>query len=224
MKYFLEKGVLVIVITLLFIITPAVYAGFFDFLDGGITGRTSQSLSASITIGNNVPNISDVSMAAQTFAPSSGGIRTIEVTFLANDAEGASNLDNSTALVNVSYISTTGSGTLTNSNTTCASANIDSDTINYTCEIDMQYYWDHSTAWTVDAEVQDQNNNYALNTSNKDSDGLNWTYSELVASNFSDSSLSWASAIPADTNQTSSTNQTIENIGNSLSLQMETTV
>ena len=88
----------------------------------------------------------------------------------------------------------------------------------------MQYFWDHATAWTVDAEVKDSNNNIALNSSNQASDGLNWTYSELVASNFSDSSLAWASATPGNTNQTSSTNQTMENIGNSLSLQIETTV
>ena len=211
------------IIFLIIFIVPIVYAGFFDFFGiEDITGR--DAVTASISIGNTAPNISDVELAVQSFSPLEGGIRIIEVAFIANDADGASNLDNTTAKANVSYISLTGSGTLSNENTSCTSTNVDSDTNNYTCEVRMQYFWDHSTAWTVDVQVSDSNSNLALNSSNQVGDGLNWTYSELIAANLSDSSLAWASVSPGDTNASSTTNETLENTGNSLSLNISTTI
>ena len=215
------------IIFLIIFIVPIVYAGFLDVINKGfdsITGKTSQSLAASITVGNNAPNISDVSLAAQTYSPTNGGTTQIEVSFEANDAEGTANLNNSTALVNISYQSLTGAGLLTTSNSTCNSANLDADSTNYSCNLFLQYHWDHSTVWTVDAYVQDNNNNNAMNSSNQASDGLNWTLQELVASNFSGTSLAWSSVAPSDTNASSTTNLTLENTGNSFSLQLTTTI
>ena len=214
-----------IIIFLIIFVVPIVYAGFFDIFKGDIEDITGRdAVTASISVGNTAPNISDVELAARSWTPLEGDVRIVQASFLANDAEGAGNLNNSTARVNVSYISLTGAGTLSNENTSCTSANIDSDTNNYTCEVQMQYFWDHSTAWTVDAQVQDTNSNFALNSSNQGSDGLNWTYSELIAANLSDSSLAWASVSPSDTNQSSTTNETLENTGNSLSLNISTTI
>ena len=224
----IKRGWLVgsILFMIIFII-PIVYAGFFDFFGiEDITGR--DAVTASISVGNNAPNISDVELAGLSFAPLEGDERIIEVSFLANDAEGVANFNNSTAKVNVSYISLTGAGTLSNENTSCTSANLDVDTVNFSCEVRMKYFWDHSTAWTVDAEVKDNNNNFALNSSNDNltdpGPGVNWTYSELVAANLSDSSLAWVSVAPSDTNASSTTNLTLENTGNSLSLDTASTL
>lgn len=215
----------IVTIFLIIFIVPAVYGGILDFFKGGVESITGRdAITATISVGNTAPNISDVSLAALSFSPSEGDVRLVEVAFLANDAEGASNLDNTTAKVNISYQSLTGAGILTDSNSSCTSTNVDSDTNNYTCEINMQYFWDHSTAWTVDAEVKDNNNNFALNSSNQAGDGLNWTYSELIAANLTGTSLAWASVVPADTNASSTTNLTLENTGNSLSLNIVDTV
>ncbi|MBI2106244.1 hypothetical protein HYT56_05430 [Candidatus Woesearchaeota archaeon] len=215
------------IIFLVIFIIPIVYASFFDVFRLGIEDITGRdAVTASISVGNNAPNISDVSLSGQSWAPLEGGVRVIEISFLANDAEGAGNLDNLSAKVNVSYQSLTGAGLLSSSNNSCISANIDSDTINYTCEVSMQYFWDHSTAWTVDAEVNDSNNNPAINSSNANTvdNSSNWTYSELVAANLSDSSLAWTSVAPSDTNASSTTNLTLENTGNSLSLNIASTL
>ena len=223
------KKEIVIFVSVMFLIfiLPMVYAGFFDLLGiEDITGR--DAVTASIAVGNNAPNISDVSIAGQSWAPLEGDVRVIQVSFLANDAEGGKNLDNVSAKVNVSYQSISSSSLLSSENNTCSPENVDSDTINYTCEVRMQYFWDHATIWTVDAEINDSNNNFAINSSNNnatDADpGTNWTYSELVAANLSDTSLAWASAAPADTNASSTTNLSLENTGNSLSMNMVDTL
>ena len=216
-----------IIIFLIIFVVPIVYAGFLDVINKGfdsITGRTSQALSASITVGNNAPNITQVFPGGLSFTPTNGGLTEVEVSFEANDAEGTSNLNNSTARVNVSYQSLTGAGLLSDTNTSCSSSNLDIDTINYSCMIQLEYFWDDSTAWTVDAQVQDSNTNLALNSSNLDTDGQNWTVTELVASNFSGTSLAWSSVAPSDTNASSTTNLTMENTGNSRSLILSTTV
>lgn len=226
----MKKGVAFIVTVFLIIfIVPIVYAGLLDFFQGGIESITGRdAVTASITVGNNAPNISDVSLAGQSWSPLEGGVRIIEVSFLANDAEGSANLDNLSAKVNVSYQSLEGAGLLSNENTTCSAENIDADTINYTCGVIMQYFWDHATVWTVDAEINDTNNNFAMNSSNNnatDADpGTNWTYTELVAANLSGTSLAWASIAPGDTNASSTTNLSLENTGNSLSLNIADTM
>ncbi len=220
-------GGLGVFLFLIIFIIPIVYAGFFDLLGiEDITGR--DAVTASIIVGNNAPNISDVSLAGQTWAPLEGDVRVIQVSFLANDAEGSGNLENASAKANVSYQSLSGAGLLSSENNTCAAENIDSDTINYTCEVRMQYFLDHATVWTVDAEINDSNNNFAINSSNNnatDADpGTNWTYSELVAANLSGTSLAWTGVAPADTNASSTTNLSLENTGNSLSLNMVDTL
>ena len=192
--------------------------------DGSLFNPGSYIYSNNITIENTAPTISDVSLAGQSYSPTAGGTTEIEISFLADEIDGTDHLDNSTALVNISYQSLTGAGLLTDSNSSCSSATIDTDTMNYSCYVQLEYFWDHSTVWTVDAQISDINSSLDLNSSNQASDGLNWTVQELIASNFSSTSLSWAGVVPLDTNASSTTNLTNENIGNSLSLLLTTIV
>ena len=192
--------------------------------DGTLNNTGGYQYSENITIANTGPTISDVSLGGRSYSPTAGGTTEIEVSFLADEIDGTDHLDNSTALVNVSYQSLTGAGLLSDSNSSCSSATIDTDTMNYSCYVQLEYFWDHSTAWTVDAQISDINSSLGLNSSNQANNGLNWTYNELVASNFSDTSLAWSTIVPLDTNASSTTNLTNENIGNSLSLQLTTTI
>ena len=141
---------------------------------------------------------------------------------MANDVEGAGNLNNSTAKVNVSYQSLT--GLLSDSNDSCSSETIDPNTINYSCFIQLEYFWDHSSEWTVDAEITDNNVNYGLNSSNQDSSGNNWTYAAFTGFNLSSATLDWITLIPSKTNQTSNTTMTAENTGNQATLNISTTM
>ena len=93
-----------LVLFLILIIIPAVYGiNLLDALKGGmeaITGRSA--VTVSISVGNNAPNISYVSLDKQTYAPTDGALTKIGISFLADDPEGLSNLDNASARANVS--------------------------------------------------------------------------------------------------------------------------
>ena len=188
-----------------------------------ITGK--DAVTVSISVGNNPPNISHVSLAGETFTPVTGWIRFIEVSFLADDPEGSANLDNNSAQVNVSYQSLT-HGYLTVINNTCSTGHSyipTGDLINYTCIIEMPYYYDHSTEWQVDVEINDSNNNKFSNAS-EISNTTNWTYTELVAFNLSAAALTWGAVAPSTTNQTDTSSEVTENTGNSLSLNIRNTI
>ena len=211
MSLYLKKEVL-IVLVVFSLILPLVYS--FDiiewFKEGTITGNAA--VTVSISVGNNAPNISSVEFDAQTIAPLDGDIRNFEISFLVDDPEGSGNLDNATARANVTYSS------YTNQNTTCDSALISGDRINYTCTVQMQYYWTTaSNLWNIAAEIADDNGNIVMN------DTANFTYSSLTASN-STSSLAWAAVVPSATNQTSTTTMAVENTGNRATLDILTTM
>ena len=203
-----------LVLFLILIIIPAVYGiNLLDALKGGmeaITGRSA--VTVSITVGNNAPNISYVSLDKQSWAPTDGALTKIEISFLADDPEGLSNLNNASARANVSL-----SGT-TETNTTCTSAT-SGEFINYTCEVYMNYYYASSSSWTVEAEIADSNSNYFQNSTGT------WTYSAGTYFNLtSPASLAWAAVVPSQTNQSSTTTMVAENTGNQATLNIKTTV
>lgn len=208
-----KKEVLIILVVS-FLIVPLVYS--FDiiewFKEGTITGNAA--VTVSISVGNNAPNISSVEFDGQTIAPLDGDIRNFEISFLVDDPEGSGNLDNTTAKANVTYSS------YNFQNTTCDSAYIPTgDKINYTCTVQMQYYWTTaSNLWNIAAEIADINSNIVMN------DTANFTYSSLTASNLSSSSLAWAAVTPSAINQTSTTTMAVENTGNKATLDILTTM
>ena len=204
----------ILIFTLILLVIPSVYAfSLLDVLNEGmesITGRSA--VTVSISVGNNAPNISYVSLDKQTYAPTDGALTKIEISFLADDPEGLSNLDNTSARANVSL-----SGT-TELNTTCSSATA-GEFINYTCEVYMQYYYASSSSWTVEAEIADSNSNYFQNSTGT------WTYSAGTYFNLtSPASLAWAAVVPSQTNQSSTTTMVAENTGNQATLNIKTTV
>lgn len=205
----IKKEVLAIIIVF-FLVVPFVSANFLDFFKGGmetITGR--DTLTVTISVGNNAPNISQVEFDKQTAAPSEGGLRNFEISFLADDPEGSGNLDNSTARVNISL-----SGTAyISSNTSCTNEWVSAgDMIRYNCTVQMDYYWDDSSSWSIEAEVADSNDNYIQNSTST------CTYSALTAENLSSSSLSFPAVVPGQSNISSTTTMTVENTGNRATL------
>ncbi len=210
------------IVLLILIIIPIAYAiNLLDFLRGGmeaITGKGT-AVTVSITVGNDAPNITFVSLDGQSYAPNSGGVRVIEVSFLANDSQGLANIDNDSAKVNISL---TDSPEYNYTNSTCTSAYVDvggAGFLNFSCRIEAQYWWPDASNWIVTVDINDSNNNRELN------DSGDWQYTVLDAFNLSDSeTLAWGSVTPEDTNQTSTTNLTLENQGNRDSLNITTII
>ena len=96
------------------------------------------------------------SISAQDPTPAS--TTAVEIWFVANDADGAGNLDNSTAAAHFSK-----AAEATRSDTTCSAASYNATAINYTCSVDMQFY-DGPGVWTINVTVDDAESNTATNT------------------------------------------------------------
>ncbi len=164
---------------------------------------SSTIFSNNLTIINSLPLINFVSLNG-TIDPLDGGIRRFEFSFIANDTDGTTDLNSA-----VANVSSNGENYL---NTSCSTIGDVALGRNYSCTIEMQYYF-ASGIWNYAAEIKDSDN-IAVQNSTLAGEGQNWYYSQLVASNLSVSSLTW-NLIPGATNQTLLTNPVaIENTGN----------
>ena len=195
------KPVILIAITIL--IMPVAFAGFLDVWNS-ITGRaTTGTADVSITIGNTAPEINMVqSISAQSVTEASTSAVTFW--FVATDADGVANLDDSTAQGRFQR-----TGEATRSNTSCSwTADINSTSANYTCTIDI-WYWDGAGAWTINATIQDINNAGAENSS------TTFTLQETTAMVMSPTNLTWTSISTSSTDTLSNNDPiTINNTAN----------
>ena len=131
-----KKRSYLILFFLFVLILPLISANLLDLLKQSIediTGRgTNQATTVTITVGANAPNISEVTLN-DTVSIVEGGVRNLEVSFVADDPDG--NLENESAQINVS------SGSTTVTNSSCTNAGLANGVINYTCNIAIQYYF-----------------------------------------------------------------------------------
>ncbi len=182
------KKLLVFSILTLFLV-GLVSAGMFDW----ITGKaTSQNTAANVQIGNTAPIIYFVEDKG-TIAPTEEGTTSINFHFYANDSDGNTNLNDSTAKLQVNL-----TGEETRYNYSCVKVNdIGSYGANYSCIINM-WYFDQNGDWTVNATIKDVNDALATNTSQI------FSYDELTAFIMTPTSLNWTGLsisdidVPAD--------------------------
>ena len=176
---------------------------------GGLSSSTV--FSNNITIENSNPELIYVSLN-NTIAPFDGGIRQFEFSFVANDNDTTSDLDDTKAIANVSL------STENYLNNSCYAEGDVTGGRNYSCTIEMQYYWP-SGSWNYATEIKDDSGIAIQNSTGVLGETQTWYYSELAALNLSVSALTWAQLIPSQTNQTATSNPiTIENTGNKATL------
>ncbi len=166
-----------------------VSAGLF----GSFTGKaTSQNTDANVEIGNTAPIIYYVEDVG-TITPTEDGTTSVEFHFYANDSDGNTNLNDSSAKLQVNL-----TGETTRYNYSCVAVNdIGSYGRNYSCTIEM-WYFDNNGDWTVNATINDINGALATNTSQI------LAYDELTAFVMDPTSLNWTGLsidnidVPAD--------------------------
>ena len=190
-------------------LTPMVHANFFDFVKEGlnsITGKTvtSSATDVSITVGNNPPNITNVSIASSfSIVNDPTSNKTIFFSFIAFDEQGSSNINTTSAIAN--FTNGTNGGMVRWNNSAVnpgdggciSSGTIGSYQVNFSCSIRMMYY-DTATNWNVSVFVKDLNENTAQNNTAK------FTLAETTSFSLSDSAISFPTATPGDTNITQS--------------------
>ena len=171
----------------------------------GITGHaTSQSVVVNVSVTTNAPTVTFVTVVTPR-DPTENGVTGVSVNFTANDADGVGNINDTSALVNITY-TTTGEGTRTNS--TCSKIQSGGTNSNYSCIVNM-WYFDIAGTWNVTASIMDASLSLGQNRS------TNFTYNSLTAFVLSPASVSFASISPGATNTTSNNDPIIlNNTGN----------
>jgi len=180
---------------------------FDDFLNiwESITGfAESDTTTASVTVASVTPVIpnGDIKIPA-TQTITEDGFITITLIFNATDADGAGDLNLSTAQ---GYInSTTGD---TRFNLTCTQfANVNSSTERFECNISL-FWFDIDGDWTINVSIKDNSSNYVENIFNT------FTVAATKGMKMDEGSLAWTSINLGDSNKLADGNLTINNSAN----------
>lgn len=197
--------VLLAIVVALFVMSFA-SAGFSDWFNK-ITGRaTSQTVSLNISVANNAPLIYRVNFSAST-TPSENTYIGVSVNFSASDADGAGNLDDATARINITR------GSQTRANYTCTEINSGGNDANYSCFVDV-WYFDESGYWNVTVTINDTSASQAQNTTSSGT-LVNFTVNTLTAFVMGPSALTFASLALGAVNSTSNNDPLLlNNTGN----------
>lgn len=182
--------------------------GFLKSLKSWLTGKaTSQTFNLNISVGNNAPNITLVSIGS-SFSPTEIGLTNVLFYFTANDSDGYQNINLTSAKANFTYYNST--STYVRTNNSCVSlGNIDAKTINFSCTVGLWYFDPSSSVWGVTAYVEDSSQARGQNTT------VNFTYQTLQAFVIHPSALTFPSIGPGSTNQSSNNDPLVlNNTGN----------
>jgi len=211
MKKERKKAVYIVCIILAVLIVFMVLIGFSDLgknFTGKITGFASKSVVLNISVGapqivkvlNSSTSLNTISANGPNEAPNSTSIL---INFTAYSASGSGNLNDSTAMANVTY-----AGGNLRQNTTCKEDEASGNYANYSCNVTM-WSWDPSGTWNISVQIYDNQSNSATNSS------AYFYVGERTAFVMSPSTLTWASIAPGAENQTSNNDPLLlNNTGN----------
>ena len=207
--YFSIKVFFILILIFSIIIIPSIRANVFDVLRDGfdsVTGKavTSSATDVSITIGNNRPNITNVSITSSwSIVNDPTSNKSVFFSFTVFDEEGTSNINTTSATAN--FTNGTNGGIVRWNNSAvnpldggCLSEGaMGGYQINFSCSVRMMYY-DTATTWNVSVFVKDNNDNTAQN------DSVTFSLAETTSFSLADSSITFSSASPGTTNVTQS--------------------
>ena len=213
-----KKGIGIFFIYLMLVVLVAGFAsaGMFDWF-GKITGKvTQQNVNVNITVSNTAPTIAAVNSISAVNLNEGPSSTTVTVNFRASDADGAANLNDSSAMANF-----TRAGESVRLNSSCANVATSGNDVNYSCSVSM-YWFDGAGTWDVAVFVKDSSNSGAMNTS------TTFTVNALTGYTAAPLALTWATLTPGLANQTSNNDPLLmNNTGNQNiaagSIQMNTT-
>ncbi|NCO11083.1 hypothetical protein CO038_03780 [Candidatus Pacearchaeota archaeon CG_4_9_14_0_2_um_filter_39_13] len=185
-------------------------AGFFDFFKKDVrqgpvdVGVTVESVAPTIVFVSNVAG--DVLNIHGTVSPRGGGGTTVtRVSFIAEDLNGAGDLNDASAGMRYRGPGGTALAGTCGVAPTCSGCAVTQK--NYSCNADMEYYYEPGT-WTVNASIKDNSANLAVDTKR--------TFQYLLYREISHAgNVNWAGISLVDSNQLSDSNPfLLTNLGN----------
>jgi hypothetical protein len=199
-----KRNISIAVIILLFLILPLISAGLFQDTWNKITGKASstQNVSLNITVTNSPPwiyAITGLSAVTLTDAPSP---TFVVINFSVNDSDGAANLNNATAAINL-----TRGGEALRYNSSCVVKDYSGNYSNYTCNITM-WWFDGAGPWNVYANITDLNGNLVVNGTSA------ITLNTLTGFVMSPPTLNFTNLVAGSYNNTPTNHLLLNNTGN----------
>ena len=193
----------------------SVFFGSYTGLWNMITGQaTTATTTASVTI--NSPPVINFTMPVNktgegVMTISAGTFQQLNFTFHAYDADGRSNIDNSTARLSINITTRASDGDLyfTNEsrfNTTCqANGTLQAvDVITFLCSVYV-WYWDAAGDWTINATIRDIESISAENST------LQFKLAQTTAMVMAPTALTWPTLELGNQNRTSNNDPIIVN-------------
>lgn len=200
----------VLFLALALFIIPVVSAGFFDFFGDLITGLQTQTFTVTVSVQNYRPNITLVTNGTLTLT--AGTTALFNISFIAQDTNGAGDLNNNSIIMNATY-SSPGSSTEFVRNFTCIVApgqtGLTANQRNYSCVANNFTFFDGSGSWNISVSIADNASNYTENLTQS------FTIAQLISINLTLTDLQFPAVSAGNNNVTSSNDpQRIQNIGN----------
>jgi len=200
-----KRGKQIIIFLSIFtlLVIPLASAGFFDWYKK-VTGEAVSQVDLNISVGGGtVPVITFITNLTAVTLTEGPSTTAIYVNFTATDADGAGNLDDSTAAINF-----TRTGETTRYNSTCTELVSSGNEANYSCVVTM-YWFDEAGAWTINASIADFSSNVVYN------DTSTVTLNTLTGFSSSPSVLTFSTINAGSSNNSASNNPLLlNNTGN----------
>jgi hypothetical protein len=196
-----KKGVYMISFIFAILLISMVSAGLWN----KITGKAPiQPQDISITVVGANPVVIEYIEPIPPQNPIESSTTTIELDVRVTDPDGVSDIDDSSVFAEFTKL-----GEITRLGACPWQNDVDSDTANYTCSVDMQFY-DGAGTWNIKINATDFGNATLVEDTS-----TSFIYQELKAMVISPASLTWPNIIPSSINQTSNNDPTkINNTGN----------
>lgn len=194
---------LTIIIISLITIAPLISAGFFSETWGKITGKaSSQSFTVNVTVTNSPPRIYSITGLSAITLNEGPSPTYVTVNFSVNDSDGAGNLNNASAKINL-----TRGGEALRYDSLCDVKDFQGNFSNYTCNITL-WWFDGAGPWTVHANITDLNGNLAVNGT------TSVTVNTLTGFVMSPATLNFTNLVAGSYNNTPINHLTLNNTGN----------
>jgi len=202
----MKKGFyLLTIIAILLVSVTFVSAGFFDIFNKDARLAPSQDTDVAVTVGNVAPTITNV-QAIPNVDLAAGTTTEVTVIFTAEDLNGASDLNSTTASASFSKA---GETTRTSTPVTGCTPGIPTgNQITYTCTVTMQYYDENANDWIITVSVDDLSSATASNSA------TTFQVNLLRDITITPTSITFATVIQGGTDEISAVDTTITNNGN----------
>src|SRR3989344_857280 len=197
----MKKGINKKMYLLLFIVVLTLsgilfFSGGFSNWINKITGRISETASVNMNItitSGDAPVVTYIANISALTLNEGLSNTNVSINFTVTDSDGASNLNDSSATINL-----TKSGSSSRINSTCLKNLSTGNIANYTCTIAMWWY-DSDGVWAINASITDVSNNRASNNS------YNFTVNTIKGLKTGPAIMPFGSISPGATNQTPTT-------------------